>query len=321
MRSGMSPALANPPAERAAAILPLSDEGRRAIARWTAAIERELSRTLPAAQAPPSMVHEAMRYCVGACPTTTVNRGSGGAGGKRFRPLLCLGGCEAVGGPARQALRAACAIELIHTYSLVHDDLPAMDDAELRRGRPACHRQFGEGRAILVGDALLTLAFERLSRDRAPRTLAVLRAISEAAGTTGLIGGQALDLEARLPLDARGGQAMGRPDAVSEEEWRDIARRKTAALITASVVAGGLAGGASRAYTQPLARYGRDLGLAFQLIDDLHDADGLAGALGAEATRAEARQLIARAIAAVKPFGPRADLLRHLAAWLWETAG
>lgn len=304
----MSPSLTSPPAERRAARLPLaarggqaaipalSAQGRRAIAHWTAVVERELSRALPSAQASPTMIHEAMRYCVGS-------------GGKRFRPLLCLGGCEATGAPARQALRVACAMELMHTYSLVHDDLPAMDNAELRRGQPACHRTCGEGHAILVGDALLTLAFEWLSREGTPNTLAILRTVSGAAGTTGLIGGQALDLD-----------AMRQPDAISEGGWRDIARRKTAALIAASVVAGGLAGGAIRAQVARLTRYGRDLGLAFQLIDDLHDADGLARALGEDAARAEASRLIAQALVAVRPFGPHAELLRHLAAWLWETA-
>jgi len=238
-----------------------------------------------------------MRYCV--C-----------SGGKRFRPLLVVGGCEAVGTPGRSALSVACAIELLHTYSLVHDDLPAMDNADQRRGQPTCHRKFGEGNAILVGDALLTLAFEWLSRDGAPNALAIIRTISQACGTTGLIGGQVLDL-----------QAISQPRAAGERTWRDIARRKTAALISASVVAGALAGGAKPDQAKRLQGYGEGIGIAFQLIDDLHDQEGLAQALGTDATRAEAERLITKAVETLRPFGKRAEFLRALAAWLWTTAG
>ena len=128
-------------------------------------------------------MREAMLYCVFP-------------GGKRFRPLLCLGAAEAVGATARQALPVATAMELIHTYSLVHDDLPAMDNADERRGRPACHRKFGEGNAILIGDALLTLAFELLGRNGTRNGLEIVRVIGQASGTTGLIGGQVMDLQA-----------------------------------------------------------------------------------------------------------------------------
>ena len=230
------------------------------------------------------------------------------SGGKRFRPLLCVAACEAVGAPAMRALPAACALELIHTYSLVHDDLPAMDNADLRRGQPTCHRKFGEGNAILVGDALLTLAFELLSGDGLPNALPIVRVIGQAAGTVGLIGGQVLDL-----------QAISHSRSGSEAAWRDIAQRKTAALITASVVAGGLAGRASRTTLKRLERYGRRIGLAFQLLDDVHDQEGLAQALGEEAARAEARRLIADALESVRPFGARAATLQALASWLATT--
>jgi len=274
-------------------------------------VNEALERALPSAQQPPAIIHDAMRYCVFS-------------GGKRFRPLLCLGACEAVGAPARQALPVACAIELIHTYSLVHDDLPAMDNADQRRGQPSCHRKFGEGNAILVGDALLTLAFELLGRDGIPRlrsrgergrtdgtppALEIIRTISRASGTTGLIGGQVLDL-----------QAISQPRTATERTLVEVAQQKTAALITASVVAGALAGGASAVDVQRLKRYGRDLGLAFQLIDDLHDQEGLAQAMGAEAARTEAQRLIDRALAALEPFGKRAQALRQLATWLVDTA-
>ena len=240
----------------------------------------------------PQVVHEAMRYCVLS-------------GGKRFRPLLCLGACEAVGAPARHALSAACAIELIHTYSLVHDDLPAMDNADQRRGQPTCHRKFGEGNAILVGDALLTLTFELLGRDGTANSLAIVRTLSQACGTLGLIGGQVLDL-----------QAISQPRTATERILRDIAERKTAALITASVAAGALAGGARPPQVHALRSYGQHVGLAFQLIDDVHDGEGLAQAMGADAARAEALALIARALKRLEPFGKRAELLRDLAAWL-----
>src|SRR3989338_5470831 len=245
-----------------------------------------LGRILPRAQQAPVVIHEAMRYCVFS-------------GGKRFRPLLSLAACEAVGAPPRRALPVSCAVELIHIYSLVHDDLPAMDNADERRGVPSCHRKYGEGNAILVGDALLTLAFELLSRngiprlrsgchpersrmDGTPNALAIIRTIGLASGTTGLIGGQVLDL-----------QAISQPRNATERTLLGIAEQKTAALITASVVAGALAGGARAAQLKPLRRYGQDVGLAFQLIDDVHDREGLAQAMGTDAAQAQADRLIA----------------------------
>jgi len=147
----------------------------------TDAVNQALTRALARQAGSPPVLAQAMRYCVLA-------------GGKRFRPLLCLGAHEAAGGRGLAVLNVACAIELIHAYSLVHDDLPAMDNADERRGRPSCHRRFGEATAILVGDALLTRAFEVLGSNGVPNTLKILREIAEASGTSGLIGGQALDL-------------------------------------------------------------------------------------------------------------------------------
>ena len=268
----------------------------KTLERLTRLVERELQRILPKAAERPQVIHEAMRYCVLS-------------GGKRFRPLLCLGACEAVGASARRALPVACALELIHTYSLVHDDLPAMDNADERRGQPTCHRRFGEGNAILIGDALLTMAFELLSRNGTANALGILRTITEACGTHGLIGGQVLDL-----------QAISQPRSATERTLRDIAQRKTAALITASVIAGGLAGGAGKTALKQLTRYGQQVGLAFQLLDDLHDHDGLAQALGSDAARLETQRLIDRAIQSVAPLGKRAERLRELAAWLATTA-
>ena len=264
--------------------------------RWRALIDGTLARVLPEATAIPSVVHEAMHYCVLS-------------GGKRFRPLLCLGACEAVGATVREALHVAVALELLHTYSLVHDDLPAMDNADERRGQPTCHRKFGEGNAILVGDALLTLAFELLGRNHTPNALPIIRTIGEACGTVGLIGGQVLDL-----------QVISRPRDTTERVLRDVAQRKTAALITASVVSGALAGKASRADIARLQRYGAGVGLAFQLVDDLHDREGLARVMGEERARAEAEHLVAAAVRAVEPFGAKAQGLRDLADWLVRTA-
>ncbi len=264
--------------------------------RWRRLIDQALSRALPKATLNPQVVHEGMHYCVST-------------GGKRFRPLLCLGACEAVGEPVNRALPVALALELIHTYSLVHDDLPAMDNADERRGQPSCHRKFGEGNAILIGDALLTLAFELLARDGTPNALDIIRTVSQACGTTGLIGGQVLDL-----------QALSRSRLMVEETLKDVARRKTGALITASVVTGALAGGASDDEVKRLGRYGQHVGLAFQLIDDVHDREGLAQAMGTEAAQTEARQLIDRAIEAVESFGKRAEGLRQIAQWLATTS-
>ena len=262
----------------------------------TQLVNAELERVLPKAALSPQVVHEAMRYCVLS-------------GGKRFRPLLCLGACEAVGGSVRHALGVACAIELIHGYSLVHDDLPAMDNADERRGQPSCHRKFGEGNAILVGDALLTFAFELLGRNGTPNALAIIRTVGSACGTTGLIGGQVLDL-----------QAISQPRTAGERTLREIAERKTAALITASVVTGGLAGGASSVQVKRLQRYGQAVGLAFQLIDDLHDHDGFAQVIVPEEARAEAQRLIDEALEVLKPFGKRAMALRQLTTWLASTS-
>ncbi len=269
---------------------------RRRLDGLTKLIDQTLERILPKASTVPQVVHEAMRYCVFS-------------GGKRFRPLLCLGACEAVGAPARAALSVACAVELVHTYSLVHDDLPAMDNADQRRGQPTCHRKFGEGNAILVGDGLLTLTFELLGRNGTANSLAVIRTLGQACGTIGLIGGQGLDL-----------QAISQPRTATERTLRDIAERKTAALIVASVVAGALAGSARAPQVQSLRSFGQHIGLAFQLIDDVHDGEGLAQAMGADAARAEARALIGRAVKRLEPFGKRAELLRDLSTWLATTA-
>ncbi|MBI2885217.1 MAG: polyprenyl synthetase family protein [Candidatus Omnitrophica bacterium] len=276
--------------------------------RLTARVDAALAEALKPRDGAPVMLYEAMAYCVSG-------------GGKRFRPLLCLGGSLAVGGSPAQTLPVACAIELIHTYSLVHDDLPAMDNADERRGRPACHKRFGEAEAILVGDALLTRSFELLASSRLPNAPAVLRALGRASGTEGLIGGQVLDLaHSRQHTPARRivlapGRAAHRAKKIEE-----IAKRKTGALIRASVVAGGLAGGADRAALNRLSRYGERLGLAFQLVDDLHDRDGAVAVVGEQRVRQRAERCIAQAMQQVEPWGRRAWLLTALAEWLTRNA-
>ena len=276
---------------------------KRSRERYLTLIDAALRRALRSAPGAPGVLEEAMHYCVFS-------------GGKRFRPLLCLGACEAVGGEGRRALSAACAVELIHTYSLVHDDLPAMDDADERRGRASCHRKFGEATAILVGDALLTRAFELFGADGMPNTLKILQVVGRASGTSGLIGGQVLDLQANDVRKFRVSPAPARVGPGSFEFRVNTAKKKTGALITASVVAGGLAGGASAADVKRLERFGQRLGLAFQVKDDLHDGDGVVKAIGRATAERQAGRLLEQARRDLTPFGRRAWLLFDLTDWL-----
>lgn len=216
-------------------------------------VEEALHRYLPDENNQPADIYKAARYSVFA-------------GGKRIRPILCLAALEAVGGDMAQALPTACALELIHTYSLIHDDLPAMDNDDFRRGKPTCHKVFGEALAILAGDALLTEAFILLSRAEkvrlpAERRLAVIQEIAQAAGLFGMVGGQALDILAEKKS----------PDFAT---LRDIHRRKTAALIVASVKSGAMMAGASDIKIQDLAEYGMNIGMAFQIADDILNVEG-----------------------------------------------
>lgn len=218
-----------------------------------AIVHAALDAILPPADEHPARLHEAMRYSVFA-------------GGKRLRPVLCLLCCEACGGAADEAVQAACAIELLHTYTLIHDDLPAMDDDTLRRGRPTCHIAFDEATAILAGDALLTLSFEVLARSPRQADKLVLE-LAGASGSRGVIGGQATDLAAEKQP----------PDAFLVEY---IHRKKTAALIRAACVMGGLCAGAGEPVLDQLATYGENMGLAFQLVDDLLDESATVEELG-----------------------------------------
>ncbi len=225
------------------------DESRRLV-------DATLDRWLPAADVEPRRLNEAARYALFA-------------GGKRLRPAVARAACRAVGGSDDDVLSACCALELVHTYSLIHDDLPAVDDDDLRRGQPTCHVRFGEATAILAGDALQTEAF-RILAEHPPRRDAVadlVAALARAAGTEGMVGGEVADLEAE-------GQT---PDRKRVEFIHD---RKTAALFGAAAVMGGIAARASQAEREALQRYGRNIGLAFQIVDDVLDETGDAATLG-----------------------------------------
>ena len=262
----------------------------------------------PSAPCPPRLA-EAMRYSLLG-------------GGKRLRPILALLAAEACGADPAAALPSACAVEMVHTYSLIHDDLPAMDDDDLRRGRPTCHKAFDEAAAILAGDGLLTLAFETIARYTRPPEAAArcCLILAEAAGPRGMVGGQMADL-----------QAEGRADGTLAA-LESIHRRKTGALLRAPLRMGAAVAAASEAQSDALDRYGRAVGLAFQIVDDLLDVQGdeqamgkrarkdsglgkwtYPGLLGIEGSRLKARQLADEAMAALEPFGDRGAKLKALA--------
>lgn len=252
------------------------------------------------------------------------------AGGKRIRPVLCLGAAEAVGGKPEDALTVACAIEMIHTYSLIHDDLPAMDNDGLRRGKPTCHIAFDEATALLAGDALLTLAFEVLSsaaiagEGSAVKWLEVVRIIATAAGCRGMIQGQMLDMASE-------------GCKLSVEELESMHSLKTGALIQASLHCGALIADASAPLKKMLKTYARHIGLAFQVTDDILNVEGnpeLMGKaigtdqqhakstypsiLGLEASKKFAQQLVWNALQELENFDKKADPLRALAAYIIE---
>jgi geranylgeranyl diphosphate synthase type II len=279
-----------------------------------AAVDAALDVFLPPETERPETLHKAMRYSVFA-------------GGKRLRPILVMAGAEAVGGTAEQVMPTACAMELIHTYSLVHDDLPAMDDDDFRRGVPTNHKVFGEATAILAGDALLTLAF-RLVADNVRQTnrsaLEVVVDIADAAGHGGMVAGQVADLEAE-------GRQVG-ADTVDY-----IHAHKTGALIRTSLRVGARLCGATAEQVRALSVAGADLGLAFQIVDDILDVVASSEELGKtagkdqiqqkatypaihgiEASRARARDLVDEADAALAALGPRAEPIRALGRFILE---
>ena len=281
-----------------------------------ARVDAALDRFLPRETVLPHSLHKAMRYSVFA-------------GGKRVRPILMLAACQAVGGDTERAVPAACAMEMIHTYSLIHDDLPAMDDDDFRRGNPTSHKVFGEAIAILAGDALLTEAF-RLTSDPAftggcepSGLLAVIHEIATCAGSHGMVGGQVIDMESEGQQD------------IDLATVQYIHTHKTGALIKASVVAGAILGGGTSQQLAAITRYGEAAGLAFQIADDILDIEGTteeigkdAGSdeargkatypavIGLSAAKGEAQAMMDEALRALDVFGAEADALREIARYI-----
>ncbi|KJS17444.1 MAG: geranyl transferase [Peptococcaceae bacterium BRH_c4b] len=275
-----------------------------------ALVDRALEEYLPTDGTHPAVIHEAMRYSLFA-------------GGKRLRPVLALSASEVAGGSVEKIMPAACALELIHTYSLIHDDLPAMDDDDFRRGRPTCHKKYGEAMAILAGDALLTMAFELLTSGAltgalpARESLAVISEVAVAAGSRGLVGGQVVDIIS--------------DDSVDPATLEYIHRHKTGALYRGSVRLGAILSGAERHTLDRLTVYAEHLGLAFQIADDILDVTGdeekigkplksdvknkkatYPALYGLAAARAKAYDCRDRALTQLEAFGPEADFLREL---------
>src|SRR5471030_3200585 len=282
------------------------------LAASTKSVNKALDHFLPAAKAKPATIHKAMRYSIFA-------------GGKRLRPALCLAACETVGGKTKAAMTLACAVECIHTYSLIHDDLPSMDDDDFRRGKPTNHKVFGEGIAVLAGDALLTHAFEIAAQckkfPRYPHDQIILE-IARASGSLQLVAGQVADLE-------------GEGKKLSLAELKFIHERKTSALLCCSVRLGGMSANCPPAQLRALTDFGYHVGLAFQVIDDILDVTQTSEQLGKtagkdvavqkatypaivglEKSRQIAEQLTARAFAALKIFKGKAVALEALAEFL-----
>jgi geranylgeranyl diphosphate synthase, type II len=275
-------------------------------------VDAALQRLLPNTETPPSSIHEAMRYSVFA-------------GGKRIRPILCLEAARIFAPDVTPALHPACAIEFIHTYSLIHDDLPALDNDDLRRGKPTCHKKFGDAIAILAGDALLTLAFETIGATPVDPSLRVkiLAEVATSSGTVnGMVGGQVADIEAE-------GKSVG------PETLEYIHRSKTAALIRAAVTAGAICAGATDQDVARVRHFGETIGWAFQVTDDILDVEESSAALGKTAGKDIAQQkatypsvyglershqiateLSSQAIADLAPYGSRAARLREIAQFL-----
>ena len=274
-----------------------------------AQVEAALDRSLPLGY--PEKIYEAMRYSLLA-------------GGKRLRPILCLATCELMGGTMEMAMPTACALEMIHTMSLIHDDLPAMDNDDYRRGQLTNHKVYGEDMAILAGDGLLAYAFEYVAAQTqgvpAERVLQVIARLGRTVGAAGLVGGQVVDLESE-----------GKSD-IQEETLHYIHTHKTGALLESCVVCGGILAGATDADIERLSRYAQNIGLAFQIIDDILDITATQEELGKtagkdlqaqkatypslwglEVSKAKAQELIEEAIAQLEPFGERSQPLIALA--------
>ncbi len=278
-------------------------------------VDAELERRLPSIELPPSTLHDSIRYSVLAP-------------GKRIRPILVVAAAEAVGGAPEDVLPTACALELIHVFSLIHDDLPCMDDDDYRRGRLTNHKVYGDAMAMLSGDALLAMAFELMALNvatvDAARIVPAIRMVARAAGTAGMVGGQVVDI-----------QSEGKP--IGPDELEFIHLHKTAALLSASVCVGGLLSGATPEEQASFARYGRSIGLAFQIADDIldvvgdqdkigkpvgsdegHDKATYPKLFGLEESRRRAHAEVANALEALEGFGPAAEPLRGIARFIVE---
>jgi len=275
-------------------------------------VNRALGRFLPTARTRPATIHQAMRYSLFA-------------GGKRIRPILTLAAAEACGGRPKDAMPLACVVECIHTYSLIHDDLPAMDNDDFRRGRPTSHKVYGEGIAVLTGDALLTQAFEIAAQAKGwPRYphVSLIREITDTAGSLKLIAGQVADLE-------------GEGKNLSVAQLRYIHERKTSALLACSVRLGGMSANCTARQLKALTDFGYNVGLAFQVIDDILDVTQTTEELGKtagkdqatakvtypaivglEKSRKIAKKLTDKAFAALKPFGDKATALEAITEYL-----
>lgn len=284
-------------------------ESKTYLAERIALVDAALERFIPSAETRPATLHQAMRHSVFA-------------GGKRLRPILCLAAAEACGGTIEQAIHAACAVECLHTYSLIHDDLPCMDDDDFRRGVPTCHKVYGDGVAVLAGDSLQALAFELVAGTKATSRYATADMVLELARTAGslhLVGGQVADLEGegkKLPM----------------EDLRYIHESKTAALLTTSVKLGGMSANATPEQLQALHTFGMATGLAFQIIDDIldvtqtteklgksagkdlaSDKSTYPALMGLEASRDEAHRITEKAMQALEIFGAKGERLHQLA--------
>lgn len=277
-------------------------------------VDAELKKQLPKANTRPATIHQAMRYSIFA-------------GGKRLRPVLCLAAAEACGGEIEDALAPACAVEIMHTYSLVHDDLPCMDDDDLRRGRPTSHKVYGEGVAVLCGDALLTESFAIIAKTPATKRYGVGEYVSELALTGGskkLIGGQVLDLE-------------GEGKDLTKKQLVQIHEAKTAALLTSSIRLGAMTANATPKKLEALTTFGYNLGLAFQIIDDILDVTQTTeqlgktagkdeavdkstypAILGLEGAKKEAARITKKSLDALKPLGKKAHRLEAIAHYLLD---
>ena len=277
-------------------------------------VDAELKRQLPRENVRPVTIHKAMRYSIFA-------------GGKRLRPILCLAAAEACGGEIENALAPACAVEIMHTYSLVHDDLPCMDDDDLRRGRPTSHKVFGEGVAVLCGDALLTEAFTIIAQTPNTKRYTAREYVSELAITGGsrkLIGGQILDLE-------------GEGKSLTKKQLIQIHEAKTAALLTSSLKLGAMTANATPKKLEAVTEFGYNLGLAFQVIDDILDVTQTTeqlgktagkdevvdkstypAVMGLEKSKVEATKFTQKALNALKPLGKKASRLDEIAHYMLD---